>query len=175
MAKLTELEREEFLNEVKENWTKWKNPTKVHELIKYMIDNAFTKKAESTLTSLSKEQLKDIILNGDEESGPGESQNTKSGLGAELIDFLEEAKLEIHKNSFNKFVKKHSIKLIDKLAEKVDDSIIDKLGVFSMVLMALLLFLELLFKNGFKDVFKKLKELREKRKGAKTLDAEVVE
>lgn len=172
MAKLTELDREQFLDEVKENWSKWKNPTKAHELVKYMIDNAFTKKAKGTLEAMTKEQLKEIILNGDEESVTEAKKSSGAGLGSEIVSFLEEAKIEIHKKSFNPFVKKQIIKQIDKQAEKIEDeSTFEKMGIFALVFFGILLLLEMVFENGFKDIIKKFKEYRER----KTLEAEIVE
>ena len=166
MAKLIELERDKFLEEVTSNWSKWKNPTTVKDLAKYMQDNAFTKKANSTLIKLSKEELREIILNGDDDT-PGENKKVTSpgvGLGSEIIEFLEEAKIEVHKKAFNPFVKKQIIKQIDKQAERIEDvSIFDKLGVASMIFFSILLVFEMIFANGFKDIIKKLKEYKQTR------------
>ncbi len=173
MAKLIELQRDEFLTEISDNWSKWKAPTTVKELVKYMQDNAFSKKAVGTLEKLTKEQLRNIILNGDDETVTEEKKSVKSaGLGADIVDFLEEMKIEIHKQSFNPFVRKQIIKQIDKQAEKIEDeSIFDKLGVFSMVVFGVLLVLEMLLPNGFKDIVKKYKEY----KANQIIDVEVAE
>ena len=45
MAKLIELEREEFLHEVTESWSKWEKSTTIKDLSQYMVDKAFTKKS----------------------------------------------------------------------------------------------------------------------------------
>lgn len=178
MAKLIDLEREEFLHEVTENWSKWEKPTTIKELAQYMIDNAFTKKAIGTLEKTPKKLLRDIIINGDEESVTDQAKKSSGGVGfgAELVDFLEDAKLFIHKKSFHPFIKKHTIRQINKQASKIEDeSIFNKLGVAGLVFFGVLTVLELILPNGFKDIWSKFKEFRENRKKNKTLEAELVE
>lgn len=170
MSKLIELPRAEFLHEITENWSKWEKPTTIKELAQYMVDNAFTKKAIGTLEKTPKKQLREIIIKGDEDV-THQDKKSPGGLGGEVMDFLDDVKIEMHKKNIHPTIKKQIIKQIDKQAEKVeDDSIFDKLGIFSLVVLGIMLVLEMVFPNGFKDTIKKYKEFKNK----KTLDAEVV-
>lgn len=177
--KVIEFEREQFLNEVTDNWDKWKNGTKVKEFAEYMVQHAFTKKSIGTLESMTKDELRKIIINGDQETLPGASQSTsRDGFGNNLIGFLEEFKIELHKKALNPFVKKQSIKIIDKQIEKVeDDAVVEKFGYFGMAFVFLLFVLDMALPNGYKDTIKKFKEFRAKRKQKRdknTIEAEVV-
>ena len=120
-----------------------------------------------TLTNLSKKQLREIILNGDEETVTDQAKKTPGGFGAELVDFLEEVKLAIHKNNIHPFIKKKAIQQVDKQLDKVDDSLLDKAGIVGLVTLGIFLLLELIFKDGFKDIPKKIQEIVEKLKRLK--------
>lgn len=166
MSKLIELERDKFLDEVKSNWSKWKNPTTLKELYTYMIEKSFTKRAEGTLKGLSKDKLRDIILNGDTEDKEEKKAPTPTNVnfGTEAVDFLEDVKHDIHKEKFNPFVKKMIIKQIDKYSSKIEDnSILEKMGYIGLVIAFILLVLEMVFKYGYKDLRKKIKEFKEKK------------
>lgn len=179
MPNLTELERDKFLDEIKSNWSKWKTPTKTKDLIEYMINNAFSKKSKGTLEKLTKEQLRNIILNGDEEQPQSVKSSESKSFASGLIDFLEEFKIEIHKKSLNPFVKKQFTKQIDKQAEKIEDEkIFEKLGWVGFGFMGVLFVLDMVFANGYKDTITKFKEFRARRNGeqdSNTLEAEIVE
>jgi hypothetical protein len=162
MKKLLELPREEFIKEVTDNFDTYKKTT-VKQFAKYMVENALTKKSEGTLSKLSRKDIRDIIINGDSEDKDIPSSIDK-GLGAEIMEFLEDIKNDLHERRFNPFVKKTAIKQIDKHMEKIEDeSIFDKLPYVGAIIVFVLIVLEMLFKNGYKDISKKLKELRAKR------------
>lgn len=172
MGKLIELEREEFLNEVTENWSKWKKSTTANELIGYMINNAFTKKTEATLKGISKEDLMKIIVNGDEVGSEAKSSPTSKNLGADFVEFFEDIKIDIHKVAFTPFVKKMIIKQIDKLSEKFEDiNILDKMGYAGVVISFIFFILEMVFKQGYKGLRPWIKEFKEKRDAKKLADA----
>lgn len=179
MPKLLDLDRDKFLDEIKSNWDKHKDPTKTKDLIQYMLDNAFSKKSKGSLEALSKDKLRAIILNGDEEQTQSVKSSESKSFASGLIDFLEEFKIEIHKKSLNPFVKKQFTKQIDKQAEKIEDEkIFEKLGWFGFGFMGVLFVLDMVFANGYKDTIVKFKEFRDRKKNkvdSNTLEAEIVE
>ena len=121
--KLIEFEREEFIHEITENWDRWKRGTTLEQLRAYMIQKAFTKKSDGTLKPLSKDQLREIIIKGDEEPIK-DSPTLNKNFGSEAMDFLEDVKHDLHQEKMNPFVKKLAVKQIDKnIIEPMTDTI----------------------------------------------------
>jgi hypothetical protein len=159
MSKLLELDRDKFIKEITDNWEKHKDKTRVKDLAKYLVDNSFTQRALGTLEYIPKDQLRDIVLYGDELD-----KETKESFGKEVMEFLEDIKKDIHDSGFAPWIKKQMIKQIDKQAEKIENNnFLEKFGMFGLIIMGIFTLLEMLFKNGYKDVRGKIKEFKEKR------------
>lgn len=166
--KLLGLDREEFLEEITNNWEKHKVPTKRDELAQYMIDKAFTIKAFSTLKVMSKDNLRLICIEGEEEAKEIiKDSPTSPNIGAGVMDFLEGIREDIHKEKFSIWIKKFAINRIDKMVGKIKNpEMLDKLGIIGDILAFVFVLLELLLKHGYKDIRTKIKEFREKKQSS---------
>lgn len=165
---LLDLDREDFIQEITENWEKWKTPTKRDDLAQYLIDKAFTTDKIGTLKSKSKDYLRDIVIKGQDQAKE-EIKNSPAPLsiGNDVMDFLEDVKHDIHKEKFNVFVKKFAIKRINKVAEKIqNDHLLDKLGIAGDVVAFILVSLELGFKFGYKSLKEEAQKFKAKRTAA---------
>ncbi len=164
MSKLLALSIDDFKVEINSNWSKWKPITTIKDLSTFMINNSLTAKAQGTLLSLGKDQLREICINGDIETPQAKEQKVHSTFADEFVCFLEDIKEDIHKSKFNPFVKKMMSTQITKFSQNSEIDIIEKWGFVGTALTIILVIFELIFKDGYKGIKSKFDAFRAKRK-----------
>jgi hypothetical protein len=161
------LTKEEFLSQLKTNFTDFKNKHTVKNIAEYMISFGLTNKSLDTLKTKGKDFLKKEALNFEnlptDEAAPKKFTKDTDDLASSFVDFLEGIKQEFQGSKFNKFLKERIIKSLEKLIIKIDDSEkLEKMGTFGNILVCIVGFIDVFV--DFKTVPKKFKEFKEKRK-----------
>jgi len=170
--KLFELPKDKFLDEIINNWKKHK-PLLTKDFVSYMVKESLTIKSEATLLKMTKEQLKDLILNGDKEAEPTQkSVNSSSNFGEEVAQFLSDIKEVIQEDKLNPMLKKWLVKSINKLMIKFEgNDNLENVGFVGNIVVLILTLVDVFIKGGIKELPKRIKEFREKRAEKKINDS----
>lgn len=165
---ILEIEIDDVVNEIKTNWTAFKDKYTLKDFSSYVVEKKLTTLKATSLKGKTKDQYKEIILKGaaGEDVPMPRANKTNDNFAGSLVGILSDIKKEIHKTDINPLLKKWLTSVFNKLLNKLeDDQKIEQMGMMGNILVFALVGLDV-FVN-LESIPKKIKEFREKREKLK--------
>lgn len=175
MAYEIPLTKDEFITELKENWNTFKADKLNTALVisEFIVKEKLSMKSVNSLKTMSKDNLKKEVLEGLEIPLKNQAKKpivtVNASFAHDVVEVLNNFKLELQGTALNPFLAKQAIKAIDSLINKLEDkNKLENLGMIGNGVILLFTVIDTFI--DIKTIPQKIKDFKAKREAKANAD-----